>query len=130
MGQGLYRMLGWGCLNPLPFNWDGDEGLRLYDLVKTSYECKPDYIVIPLAVDDEWLQQSWNLAPLPQGGLPHVEPRTARIASRCQWWPDVEKTGVWIDRRIVATWELVQKFALTKGLELPDGHPVFLCDWD
>lgn len=129
MGQGLYRMLGWGCLNPPDFDWDNHPSL-LYDVVRMSYEAESYYLMIPMAIDDEWLQKAWNLPPLPKGGLPHIEPRTAQVVPRCEWWPDVEKTGVWVSGRIVQTWEMFRQLAKVRGIELPDGQPIFVCDWD
>lgn len=129
MGQGLYRCVGWGCLNPPHFDWDDDDRPLLFDLVETSYEAEPNYIMIPFGVDDGWLQKAWNLPALPEG-LPHVEPRTAVALSHCEWWPDVGKAGVWVSRRIRDTWELIRRVAKEKGLELPEGEPIFVCDWD
>ncbi len=130
MGQGLYRYVGWGCLNPPAFDWDGDDAIPdLFSAVSTSYEAEPEYIMIPLGVDDEFLQASWNLPPLPKG-LPHVEPRTAVAVPRCEWWPDVGKRGVWVSCRIVALWEMVRIIARHRGLELPEGEPIFVCEWD
>ena len=96
MGQGLYRCVGWGCLNPPHFDWDNDRELpSLYDVVRTNYEAEPGYLMIPFAVDDGFLQTSWSLGPLPEG-LPHVEARTAVTVPRCEWWPDIGKRGVWV----------------------------------
>ena len=129
MGQGLYRCVGWGCLNPPHFDWDNDERPCLFDVVRTSYEAQPNYIMIPFGVDDEFLQTSWNLPSLP-GGLPHIESRTATTVPRCEWWPDIGKSGVWVSNRIVKTWELLRLIARSRGFELPEGEPVFVCEWD
>lgn len=129
MGQGLYRSVGWGCLNPPRYDWDNDDVPRLWDAIETSYEAEPDYLMLPFGVDDEWLQKAWNLPPLPDG-LPHVRPRTAVVAPRCEWWPDVGTAGVWVSSRIVGLWELLRVVAKTRGLELPEGRPIFVCDWD
>lgn len=122
-------MLGWGCLNPPNIYWDSPEFKLFYDVTQTSYEANPNYIVIPIAVDDKFLQVSWNLPSLPYG-LPHIEPRTAQAVPRCQWWPGVGKDGVWVDRRIVSTWEILRQFAEARGVQLPEGEPIFVCDWD
>ncbi len=129
MGQGLYRCLGWGCVNPPQFDWDADKIPSLFGVVETSYEATPGYIMIPLAVDDKFLQDEWNLPPLPKG-LPHVTPRTVVPVARCEWWPDVGKKGVWVAHRIVETWEILRLIARERGLELPVGEPIFVCDWD
>lgn len=130
MGQGLYRCVGWGCLNPPHFDFDNDSEVpALFDLVKTRYEAEPDYIMLPFGVDDEFMQAEWNIPPLPDG-LPHVKPRTAVTVRRCKWWPDVGKKGVWVSERIVQTWDLLRTIARQRGLELPEGEPVFVCDWD
>lgn len=129
MGQGLYRCVGWGCLNPPSFDWDADKEPCLFDVVEAAYEATPKYMMIPLAVDDEWLQNSWNLPALPDG-LPHVEPRTAVTVPRCEWWPDVGKKGIWVSRRIEQTWEILRTIAAPRGLCLPAGEVIFACDWD
>lgn len=130
MGQGLYRCVGWGCLNPPQFDWDEDnERPSLYDAIQTTYEAKPDYIMIPFGVDDEYLQTSWSLPSLPEG-LPHIEPRTAVTVPRCEWWPDIGKTGVWVSSRVVTMWEMLRVIARPRGFELPEGEPVFVCEWD
>ena len=67
MGQGLYRCVGWGCLNHPQFDWDNDQQPFLFDVVQTAYEAQPDYIMIPFGVDDEHLQAAWNLPALPEG---------------------------------------------------------------
>ena len=130
MGQGLYRCAGWGCLNPPEFDWDGDsEKPDLFSVILTSYEAQPNYIMIPIGVDDEFLQTAWSLPPLPEG-LPHVEPRTAVTVPHCEWWPDIGKRGVWVSSRIVAMWEMVRIIARQRGTELPEGEPIFVCEWD
>lgn len=128
MGQGLYRCVGWGCLNPPHYDWDGEEQPDLFTAIKTDYEAEPGYIMIPFGVDDEVLQESWNLPPLPDG-LPHVKPRMAVAVHRCEYWPHVGKSGVWVSSRIVQTWELLRVIAASRGLALPEGEPVFVCDW-
>ncbi len=132
MGQGLYRCVGWGVLNPPPIDWD-DEGelyaTDLYSVFQVAYEAKPEYLMIPFGVDDEFLQASWNLPPLPPG-LPHVEPRTAVTVPRCEWWPDVGKAGVWVSWRIVKTWEALRLIWKAREIDLPEGEPLLVCDWD
>jgi hypothetical protein len=129
MGQGIYRVVGFGCLNPPPFDSDNDIKPCLYDVLEMSCDCEPQYAMIPLAVDDRFLQRELNLPPLP-AGLPHVEDRTARVVKRCRWWPDVGKKGVWVSRRIEAQWELIREVAKQRGWELPPGMVIFASDWD
>lgn len=130
MGQGFYRCVGWGCLNPPPFDWDGDsEKPSLFDALLISDGASLNYIMIPFGVDDSILQEEWSLAPLPKG-LPHAEPYTAVTVKRCKWWPDIGKRGVWVSDHIVVLWELVRIIARQRGLELPAGEPIFVCDWD
>lgn len=129
MGIGLYRCVGWGCLNPPSFGWDNDEHPLLFDVLQTSYEAKPDYIMISFAVDNEVLQTGWNLPSLP-GGLPHIKSRTSTTVPRCESWPDIGKSGVWVSSRIVATWELIRVIARSRDFELPEGEPIFVCDWN
>ena len=129
MGQGLYRCLGFGCLNPPPFAWDSDLGQMVHDVVHTSCDAEPLYLIVPMAIDEAFLRETQSLPSLP-AGLPHVEDRTAVTVARCRSWTDVGKLGVWIPQRIVATWELVRFFARTRGVQLPPGEPVFVCDWD
>lgn len=126
----LYRCVGWGCLNPPQFDWDKDNVRPfLADMIQTCYEAQPDYIMIPFGIDDEWLQTHWNLPPLPDG-LPHVKDRTAVIVPRCKWVPDVGKKGVWVSERIEETWEMFRVIAEPRGLKLPEGKVIFVCDWD
>ena len=127
MGQGLYRIVGFGAVDLPHIDWD--ENTDIYDLVRTSYESEQAYVIIPFGIDEGWLRQSWTLGKLPDG-LPHIEPRTAVAVKRCQWWPDVGKDGIWVCERIVKMWEFVRKLAKERGIELPEGEPVFACDWD
>jgi len=129
MGQGLYRCAGWGCLNPPSLDWDSRFGDQLLSIVRTESEAEPGYIMIPFAVDDKLLQVWWSLAPLPKG-LPHIEPRTAVSVPQCQWWPDYGKAGVWVSDRLSRTWELLREIARDRGIDLPEGEPLFVCDWD
>lgn len=127
MGQGLYRIVGFGVVNAPHVNWD--ENIDIYGLVHTSYECAQNYVMIPFGIDDSRLRESWTLGELPKG-LPHVDPRTAIAVKRCKWWPDVGNDGIWVCNRIEKMWEFVRKLAKEKGIELPGGEPVFACDWD
>ncbi len=124
MGQGLYHLLGFGVVDA--GNVDLPE--RVYNLVRTTYECDQGYIVIPMAVDNDVLQASWNLPALPDG-LPRVKPRTAISVRHCEWWPDVGKDGVWVDGRIISMWEEIRHIAGQYAIDLPEGEPVFLSDW-
>lgn len=130
MGQGLYRCAGWGCLNPPPFREDLSKPPYISDLLHTCYEAKPDYLMIPVAIDDEHLQECWNLPPLPDG-LPHIKPRTAVAVPHCQWWPDIGTPGkgIWVCNRIENTWNLIRDVLQKRGLNLPKGCPLFVCDW-
>ncbi len=133
MGQGIYRCVGWGCLNPPPFDFDSDTTKPLLlDLLEVGYETEPNYAMVPFGVDDGFddgfLQRDWNLPGLPNG-LPHVGEYEAVVGRRCQWWPDVGKDGVWVCRRIVETWELIRAEAKRRGWELPEGQVIFVCDW-
>jgi hypothetical protein len=129
MGQGIYRAVGFGCLNPQPFDWDNDVSPSLFSALRTSYEAKPSYVMLPFGVDDEFLQESWCLPPLPLG-LPNINDRTAKVVKRCDWWPDVGKKGIWVPRRIEAEWDLIREVAKARGWKLPKGKPIFVCDWD
>ena len=129
MGQGLYRCVGYGCLNPPTFDWDNDDVKpSMFSLLNVSYEAEPSYVMIPFGVDDEHLQESWNLPPL-TAGLPHVKDRTARVVKQCRWWPDVGTNGVWVSHRIEAQWELIRVVAKQRGWKLPKGKVIFVCDW-
>ena len=127
MGQGLYRCVGFGAVDAPGVNWDKFDDI--YDIVRTSYECKQNYVMIPIAIDEGWLRRAWNLSELPEG-LPHVQDRTAVAVQRCESWPDVGKKGIWISHRIVKTWEVIRNLAKEKGIDLPEGEPVFASDWD
>ena len=131
MGQGLYRCIGWGCLNPPPeFTFDDEKFAFLFDVLKSSCEAVPDYLMLPFGVDDHLLQSWWSLGGLPKG-LPHVEPRTAVTVPSCKWWPDVGKgkSGIWVSNRIVHTWNAVRTVVRGLGVELPEGEPIFVCDF-
>jgi hypothetical protein len=129
MGQGLYRAVGFGCLNPPDFEGDNRPTPGLHDAVEYGYEAEPDYAMIPFGVDDEALQAWWGLPPLPKG-LPHIEEYTAQIVERCRCWPDVGTHGIWVPHRIESTWELLREVAKVNGVDLPEGQPIFVCDWD
>jgi len=130
MGQGLYRCVGWGCLKPPQFDWEGDDTQPLlFDVVETRCEAEPDYLMIPFGVDNKFLQKDWNVPPLP-AGLPHVHDRTAVAVRRCESWPNAGTKGIWVSNRIVTTWEILRLVAAQRGLTLPEGEPVFVCDWD
>lgn len=133
MGRGLYRMLGWGILNPPAFNWDDDDPPYLFDLVETSYETTPEYLMLPIAIDDGFLQVHRSLSSLDNLGfkLPHVTARHAVTVPRLTWWPDVGvKEGAWVSSWFVDMWELIRRTAATKGLDLPEGSPILVSDWD
>ena len=129
MGQGLYRAVGFGCLNLSPFDFDSDARPSLFDAMRVSYEAEPSYVMLPFGVDDECLQESWGLPPLPEG-LPHIKDRTAQVVRRCKWWPDVGKKGIWVPHRIEGEWELIREVAKSRGWKLPKGKAIFVCDWD
>ena len=120
-------MVGFGLVEAPQIDWDSNTDI--YDLVQTSYESTQNYVMIPFGIDDEFLRESWNLGELPKG-LPYIKPRTAVAVKRCEWWPDVGKDGIWVCSRIVKMWEIVRSLATERGIELPEGEPVFACDWD
>ena len=126
MGQGLYRCVGFGCLNPPEFEFDD---ASFTELLITGNETDPYYAMVPFGIDDSCLQRAWNLPQLP-AGLPHVEDRKAIYARRCQWWPNIGKKGVWVSARIEAQWELVRREAFRHGYKFTKGKVVFVCDWD
>lgn len=128
MGQGLYRCLGWGCLNPPAIDFD-ELPTDFVDVLRSANETEQDYVMIPMAVDDPFLQESWGLPDLPKG-LPYVQSNEVVRVECCEWWPDVGKRGVWVPGRIVSCWELLRRLAKIEGFELPEGHPIFVCDWD
>jgi hypothetical protein len=111
-------------------NWDEDPKPFLIDALNVTNEAEPECIMIPVAVDARMLQINWGVPALPAGGLPHVEPRRAVEVDRCEWWPDIGKRGAWIPHCVVARWELIREVAKSRGLELPEGSPIFVCDWD
>lgn len=129
MGQGIYRAVGFGCVNPPMFDWDSDVSPPLFDVVRVECEAEPSYVMIPFGVDDGFLQLSWGLPPLPEG-LPNIKDRTAKVVKRCDWWPDVGKKGIWVPRRIEAEWDLIRVVAKSRGWKLPEGKVIFVSDWD
>ena len=118
MGQGLYRMVGYGVLNPPDFDVDNTDNGDIYAAVECSYEAEPPYMLIPFGVDDEFLQDWMRLPGLPDG-LPHVHDRTA-----------VEVADFRYPSRARGIWECLRTLAKTRGIDLPEGGTVFVCDWD
>lgn len=118
MGQGVYRGVGIGMLNP-PSELCNDALLQTAaDCLKFAYECEPEYAVVPAAVDDEALQEWEHLGPLPDW-VPAVKDRTAvEVRDRCC-----------LDRQR-AVWELVRQAARTCGIELPLGQIIAYSDYD
>jgi len=117
MGQGLYRMVGYGVLNPPDFDWDNTDNGDIYDAVKCSCEAEPPYMMVPFGVDDEILQDWWWLPSLPDG-LPHVHNRTAMEVARIR-----------CPSRARGVWRCLRALAKTQGIDLPEGGPIFVCDW-
>ena len=117
MGQGIYRVVGFGCLNPPPFDWDHDDRPCLHNVLETSYECEPSYAMVPFGVDDGFLQDWEGLPSLPEG-LPHVADRTAVYAD------------ISVPLRIAHLWEFIRTIAVSRGWELPPGRVIFASDWD
>lgn len=130
MGQGIYRLYGYGLLGD-----DVPEGLydnvpTIVDLLHWPYECENQFAVIAIAVDDAFLQEWWALAPLPKAGLPHIHPREAAKVRAASGWPqDVTEEGIYVSGRTEKFWKHIQGLCAQSGVELPDGYPVFLSDW-
>ena len=135
MGQGLYTMLGYGVLNPPCADDDetnDDVTTAMMDLgLQTSYECAPTYVVIPLAVDDAWLQDYWKLPPLPDM-LPHPKPRTARVLPLDTVPGDVACLSAFRPSAVllVQRWEQARALYHRAGLALGDPALIVLNDWD
>jgi len=115
MGQGHYVALAFGVLNPPRIDDDEREddfriaiekaaGRRVH----TSYESKREYMAIFVAenagVDDD--------AAVPQTCL-------LADAANGEEWPAVH-----------AAWERAQKAAKEFGIDLPDGQPLLVVDYD
>lgn len=126
MGQGIYRIVGFGVVNAPAIDWDSNDDI--HGLVHTAYECEQTFVIIPFGVDQDWLQRSWTIGPLPKG-LPHIDDRTAVAVKQTHWWPDVGKDGIWVADRIVRMWEVIRLLAKEKGIDLPVGEPVFASDF-
>jgi hypothetical protein len=134
MGQGLYTMLGYGVLNP---PWADDDETNddvttaMMDLgLQTSSECAPTYVVIPLAVDDAWLQEHWKLPPFPDM-LPHPQSRTARVLpldtvpGEVACFIAFQPSAVLLEQ-----WEQARALYHKAGLVLGDPALIVLNDWD
>ena len=136
MGQGLYDLLGWGVLTP-PHVPNDDTQDALCDAVttlglRTAYETTPDYLVIPLAVDEGFLQEHWHLPALPLW-VPRVEARTARVIDM-PWLrgapPGIEHLGSQGRAEVAATWIAAQRLYAQAGLVLGAAQLILLSDWD
>lgn len=124
MGQGLYNLLGFGVLEP-PMPEDDDERddmyTRLDDLgLKTTYECEPEFLVVPLAVDDGFLQDWWKIPALSDDVL-RCAPRKARYAN---------DDSISVPDKARETWKVAQTRYRAVGLTLPDAQLVVINDWD
>lgn len=125
MGQGLFNMLGYGVLeaptipdDPHGEKWDSlDAGWT--NGVRSRYECRQDFIVVPLAVDDEWMRDYYELLPLPDSIL-RCTPRTARYADDVEWDVPASVRSTWVD---------LQKRFAGIGVQLPEPRFVVLNDW-
>lgn len=137
MGMGLYDLLGWGVLHPPRLEADpGEAGWALACVLsdslgelglRSSYETEPDYLVVPLAVSDPFLQDYWKLDPLPRS-TPRVDARTAlHIALP----PDI-LLGLARARGIdlAEVWRAAQQLCRQAGLRLPAAGAIVLSDWD
>lgn len=130
MGQGLYTAVGFGVIAP-PRVLDPDnpryERDDMPDFVEgrmSSYECNPDYLVVPLAVDDGCLQDWWGLPCLPHDEVAAmVKPRTCKRLAVMP--PSLASAATEAAKK----WREVQAWYASHGHSLPDGYPVLLSDW-
>src|SRR5262245_7468941 len=140
MGMGLYDLLGWGVLNPthllLPPEPDGTVWIddRLGEAIEhlgleSNSETAPAYLVIPLAVSDEVLQDYWTLPALPDW-CPRVAPRrarriTSRLAAR-----DAQALAAQRGVDLLHVWQETQRIYREHGLVLPAAGLILVNDWD
>jgi hypothetical protein len=137
MGQGLYDLLGWGVLEPPSLLTRDEKGElwiddSLWDAVEHlplqhTSETEPDYLVIPLAVSDEVLQDWWKLPPLPDW-CPRVAPRTARHI-HVPRKGDLD-TALMRPHDLAHIWQEAQRIYAKAGLLLPAASTILLNDWD
>lgn len=125
MGQGLYNLIGYGVLNPDRLDEEDDAQERAYgeldDLgLDYGYETDPDYAVIPLAVEDEVLQEWWKLPALPDT-IYRCAPRRAR---------EIEETAYAVPDAVKARWREAQAIYKSCGLTLGEAKLIVLNDWD
>jgi hypothetical protein len=125
MGQGLYNMLGYGCLNPT-FILGEDDCIDLPDALRdlglqSMNETEDEYLVIPLAVDDRLRQQEDKVPPLPDHVL-RCAPRRAQYAD-----PSLKFD---VPAKIKKNWKKAQAFYRKNKLVLPDARLVIINDWD
>jgi hypothetical protein len=140
MGSGLYDLLGWGVLDPPlllhPPEPDGTVWINdaLYDAVahlhlEQSCETEPDYLVIPLAVSQPFLQEYWKLPPLPNW-CPRVGPRRARRVRSRLAAQDAHALATQRGIDLTQVWGEAQRIYTDFGLTLPAATLLVLNDWD
>lgn len=124
MGQGLYNMLGLGLLDP---PWPDDDEARealfedLSDLgMSRDNECREEFLVVRMAVDDGCLRKWWKLAPLPDD-VPRCAARRARYADGVAFEVPESAREAWARARELYT---------RAGLALPEPRLVVLNDYD
>jgi hypothetical protein len=137
MGIGLYNLLGWGVLNPPVLTSTDEDGTvwiddALEDAVEhlglhSAYETRPPYLVIPLAVSDEVLQELWTLAALPDW-CPRAKARRARVIDAPL--SDVQNLVDQYGGNMEQVWEDAQHIYMELGLALPKATLIIASDWD
>ena len=130
MGQGHYTQLGFGVIDP-PLCGDEDAWDELwwkaektfpklaYGL-RQAYECEPDFLLICLAVDDEFLQDERGVPALPDD-CPRVGKRQCRY---------VDVPSQIVSREVRQQWAWLRKEAAKFAVVLPAGKLVLAADWD
>jgi hypothetical protein len=137
MGQGLYTMLGYGVIakDVQLFTEDGDAihdeiiVAPLANLLATAYEAEPNFLMLPLAVDDGFLQDERKIPDLPYDALGGtVGPRKAKRIK-------VDESKLSGDLQAAADlardrWAVIAEAFQQHGVTLPDAGFILIKDWD
>jgi len=111
MGQGNYIMFGYGIENMPEISSDISE--ELYNMefdIRFPYEGTSNYLVVPLAVTDGFLQDIWKLPDIPYGVIDELE------------FPNIEQAK--------KEWGKIQNWFQKKGISLSNGKVLLLGDYD
>jgi hypothetical protein len=136
VGQGIYRMLGYGVIAPDEMIYTEEDARHrellvkpLSDKVKTPYESKPCFMVLPLAVDDTFLQNEMRIEDLPHDAM------GGSVANGCAKWIGVNtrKFSETLRASVAKAedeWAVIHEAFQQSGITLPVAGFVLISDWD